>query len=211
MSKLTPLNALRFLRLGAWAGVAVGLFVASSLALGWWRSDGPSRPAALTPIGGIGGPFTLVDQHGKTVTERDFLGKPFLVFFGFTHCPDVCPTTLHDMTQYLQALGSAADKLNVLFITVDPDRDTPYQLKLYLSSFDPRITALSGTPEQVDAAAKAYKAYYRKVPTEDSGYTMDHVANVYMMDGKGRFVGTIAYQEAEAIALAKLKQLIGSA
>ena len=99
----------------------------------------------------------------------------------------------------------------MLFITVDPDRDTPYQLKLYLSSFDPRITALSGTPEQVDAAAKAYKAYYRKVPTEDSGYTMDHVANVYMMDGKGRFVGTIAYQEAEAIALAKLKQLIGSA
>jgi protein SCO1 len=210
VSKLTLLNALKILRLGAWASVAFALFVASAIVIGWWRSEGTSRFAALTPIAGIGGPFTLVDQHGKVVTEKDFLGKPFLVFFGFTHCPEVCPTTLLDLTQRLQALGSDADKLNVLFITVDPERDTPEQLNLYLSSFDPRITGLSGTPEQVDTAAKAYKAYYRKVPTEDGGYTMDHLATVYMMNAQGSLAGIITYQEAESAAVAKLKRLVTS-
>lgn len=211
MVNATRLSALRIVRLAAWAGVAIVLLMASTLAIGWWRSEGPSRSAALNPIAGIGGPFTLVDQQGKAVSEKDFLGKPFLVFFGFTYCPEVCPTTLNDITQYLQKLGPDAEKLNVLFITVDPERDTPNQLKLYLSSFDPRITGLSGTPEQVDAAAKAYKAYYRKVPTEeDGGYTMDHIATVYMIDAQGRFVGTISYQEAEPAAVAKLRRLVTS-
>lgn len=207
MPKLALLNALKIVRLAAWAGVAVALLVSSAIVIGWWRSEAPSKSAAFNPMTSVGGPFTLVDHHGKAVTEKDFLGKPFLVFFGFTHCPDICPTTLFETTQRLQALGSDADKLNVLFITVDPERDTPDQLKLYLSSFDPRITGLSGTLEQVDIAAKVFKAYYRKVPTEGS-YTMDHLSIIYMMNRQGHLEGIITNQEPEPAAIAKLKRLV---
>ena len=112
----------------------------------------------------IGGPFTLVDTHGAVVTQRDFLGKPSAIFFGYTHCPDVCPTTLLDLTELMKAMGADADKLNVAFVTVDPDRDTPAQLADYLSSFDPRIRGLTGTEAQIAAAAKAYHVYYARVP-----------------------------------------------
>jgi protein SCO1 len=156
-------------------------------------------------------PFTLVDHRGKPVTDRDFLGKPALVFFGFTHCPDVCPTTLYELSNLLAQLKSDADRLNVLFITVDPERDTPEQLALYLSSFDPRITGLSGTSEGIAAAVDAYQAYSRKVPLKDGGYTMDHTAAIFMMDGKGRYVGTLSHRETDAALRAKLRRLLDSA
>jgi protein SCO1 len=155
----------------------------------------------------IGGPFRLTTHEGKTFTDENLKGKPFAVFFGFTHCPEVCPTTLYDLTQDLQALGRDAEKLNVAFITVDPAQDTSELMKTYLSSFDPRIVGLTGTEEEIAAAAKAYKVYYRKVPTE-SGYTMDHTATIFLMDSKGDFFGTSNFQEAQDIRRGKLKQLI---
>jgi protein SCO1 len=155
----------------------------------------------------IGGPFRLTTQEGKTFTDENLKGKPFVVFFGFTHCPEVCPTTLYDLTQDLEALGRDAEKLNVAFITVDPAQDTSELMKTYLSSFDPRIVGLTGTEEEIAAAAKAYKVYYRKVPT-DSGYTMDHTATIFLMDSKGDFFGTSNFQEAQDIRRGKLKQLI---
>jgi len=155
----------------------------------------------------IGGPFRLTSHESKPFTDTDLKGKPFVVFFGFTHCPEVCPTTLYDLTQDLASLGSDADKLRVAFITVDPAQDTPELMKTYLSSFDPRIVGLTGTEEEIAAAAKAYKIYYRKVPT-DSGYTMDHSATVFLMDSKGDFYGTSNFQEAQDVRRAKLKQLI---
>lgn len=155
----------------------------------------------------IGGPFRLTSHEGKPFTEADLKGKPFAVFFGFTHCPEVCPTTLYDLTQDLAALGADADRLRVAFVTVDPEQDTPDLLKTYLSSFDPRIVGLTGTPEEIAAVAKAYKIYYRKVPT-DSGYTMDHSATIFLMDSKGDFYGTSNFQEPEETRRAKLKQLI---
>lgn len=155
----------------------------------------------------IGGPFRLTSHEGKPFTDADLKGKPFAVFFGFTHCPEVCPTTLYDLTQDLEALGSDADKLRVAFITVDPEQDTPELMKTYLSSFDPRIVGLTGTNEEIAVVAKAYKIYYRKVPT-DSGYTMDHSATIFLMDSKGDFYGTSNFQETQEIRRSKLKQLI---
>ena len=139
----------------------------------------------------VGGPFSLVDQDGKAVTEADFAGATHLVFFGFTHCPDICPTTLQQISDVLAALGPKAKGMKVAFITVDPERDTPASLKAYLSSFDPRITGLTGSPAQVAAAVKAYRAYSRKVPGKDGDYTMEHTALVYVMDGKNRFLGAL--------------------
>ncbi len=139
----------------------------------------------------VGGPFSLVDQDGKPVTEKAFAGATHLVFFGFTHCPDVCPTTLQQISDVLAALGPRGKGMRVAFITVDPERDTPESLKTYLSSFDPRITGLTGTPEQVAAAVKNYRAYARKVPGKEGDYTMEHTALVYVMDGQNRFIGAL--------------------
>jgi protein SCO1 len=155
----------------------------------------------------IGGPFRLTSHEGKPFTDNDLKGKPFAVFFGFTHCPEVCPTTLYDLTQDLESLGKDSDKMRVAFITVDPAQDTPELMKTYLSSFDPRIVGLTGTDDEIAAVAKEYKIYYRKVPT-DSGYTMDHSATIFLMDSKGDFYGTSNFQETAEIRRSKLKQLI---
>ena len=137
----------------------------------------------------IGGPFQLTDQNGRTITDRDFKGRPLLVFFGYTHCPDVCPTTLYEMSEVLHALGNDADRVNALFITVDPDRDTSAVMKDYLSSFDPHLRGATGDRKQIDAVEKDYRVYSKKVPTgKGDDYSMDHTALVYLMDKQGRFV-----------------------
>lgn len=148
------------------------------------------RGGASTPQGAaVGGPFRLIDQDGRTVTEQDVKGRPFLVFFGYTYCPDFCPTTLFDISEIFRKLGPDADRVAALFITVDPERDTPAQLKTYLSSFDPHLRGLTGDPAAINAAEKAYRAYSKKVPDPDGdGYTMDHTALVYLMDKEGHFV-----------------------
>jgi protein SCO1/2 len=147
------------------------------------RPNGPVSQASA-----VGGPFKLTDQNGRTVTEQDMKGRPFLIFFGFTHCPDVCPTTLFDISEIFRALGPDAGRANALFITVDPERDTPETMKNYLSSFDSHLRGLTGDEAAVDGAVKAYRAYYKKVPSPDGSYTMDHTALVYLMDKDGRFV-----------------------
>jgi protein SCO1/2 len=145
-------------------------------------------PRHSTQSSSVGGPFTLTDQNGKTVTDANFKGEPFLVFFGFTHCPDVCPTTLYEMSEVLKRLGPDAQKTAALFVTVDPERDTPEKMKQYVSSFHPRIFGLTGTQAQIDAIKKEYRVYSKKVPTKDGDYTMDHTAVVYLMDKNGRFI-----------------------
>lgn len=167
----------------------------------------PSQPQQSAGKVPIGGPFRLTSHEGKPFTEQDLKGRPFVVFFGFTHCPEVCPTTLYDLTQDLAALGQDAERLQAAFITVDPARDTPELMKTYLASFDPRIVGLTGAEEEIAAAARAYKIYYRKVPTDD-GYTMDHSATLFLMDSKGEFYGTSNFQEPEETRRSKLRQLI---
>jgi protein SCO1/2 len=149
---------------------------------------GRNPVSVIMPSAAIGGPFQLIDQDGKTVTDQDFKGRPFLVFFGFTHCPDICPTALFDMSEVLRKLGPDADRVRVLFVTVDPERDTPAVLKDYLSSFEPQIHGLTGDPAAIAAAEKSYRVYARKVPLDGGEYTMDHSAVVYLMDKDGKFV-----------------------
>ena len=162
---------------------------------------------ALAPVQ-IGGPFRLTDQNGKTVTEQDMKGRPFLVFFGFTHCPDVCPTTLFDVSEVLRSLGPDADRAGALFITVDPERDTPAAMKDYLSSFDPHMSGLTGDPAQIAAVAKAYRDYFKKVPLDDGSYTMDHTAIVYLMDKTGRFVSPFNIKRPTDVAVADLRRYL---
>jgi protein SCO1 len=154
----------------------------------------------------IGGPFRLVDQDGRTVTDRDFRGKSILVFFGFTHCPDVCPTTLFDISEVMRNLGSDADRTAALFITVDPERDTPAVMKDYMASFDPHIRSLSGDEASLAAVAKEYRVYYKKVPLEGGDYTMDHTAIVYLMDKDGRFVAPFSMKRTAEAAAADLRK-----
>lgn len=156
----------------------------------------------------VGGPFRLTDQNGKTITDHDLKGKPFLVFFGFTHCPEVCPTALFDMSEVFGKLGPDAEKLNALFITVDPERDTPEKLKEYLSSFNPRLVGVGGDADALAAVAKAYRVYYKKIPLKDGDYTMDHTAIVYLMDKNGQFVAPFSLKRRPEDAAADLRRYL---
>ena len=145
-------------------------------------------PAPIAMPSAVGGAFKLVDQNAKPITDQDLKGHPFLVFFGFTHCPDVCPTTLFEVSEILRALGPEGKDARALFVTVDPERDTPQVLKDYLASFDPRVIGVTGDAEAVAAMIKSYRVYAKKAPTDGGGYTMDHTAIVYLMGKDGRFV-----------------------
>ena len=156
----------------------------------------------------IGGPINLIDQNGKPLTEQDLKGRPFLVFFGYTHCPDVCPTTLFDVSEVMHALGKDADKAAAVFITVDPDRDTAPVLKDYLSSFDPHLRGATGDAKAVEAAGKAYRVYAKKVPTGNGDYSMDHTALVYLMDKQGRFVAPFNLKRTPEASAAELRKYL---
>jgi protein SCO1/2 len=160
---------------------------------------------ALAPVA-IGGPFRLVDQNGKAVTDQDMKGRPFLVFFGFTHCPEVCPTTLFDVSEVLRSLGPDADRAGALFITVDPERDTTAAIKDYLTSFDPHLRGLTGDADALAAVAQEYRVYYKKVPLDGGDYTMDHTAIVYLMDKDGRFVSPFNLKRKPDVAAAELRK-----
>jgi protein SCO1/2 len=166
-----------------------------------------SSPVAQQ-VAAIGGSFKLTNQDGQVVTDQDLKGHPFLVFFGFTHCPDVCPTTLFEVSEILRALGPDANRTRALFITVDPERDTPAVMKDYLSSFDPHLSGLTGDPEAIAAVAKAYRVYFKRVPLEQGGYTMDHTAIVYLMDKAGHFVSPFNVKRPVDTAAADLRRYL---
>jgi protein SCO1/2 len=163
----------------------------------------------LPPAVEIGGPFTLASSRGGTVLSADLAGKPYAVFFGFTHCPEVCPTTLYELSGSLEKLGNAASGMRVFFITVDPERDTVESLRDYLASFDPRIEGLVPTLADLPRLASDFRVYYTKSPTSDGSYTMDHTASIFLFDAAGRFSGTLAYGEATVLREAKLRRLLG--
>ena len=157
----------------------------------------------------IGGKFSLVDQNGKSVTDAELKGKWQLVFFGYTHCPDICPTALNDLSLALDQLGAKKQDVGIVFISVDPERDTPPVLKSYVESFGGPIEALTGTPDAVAQAAKAYKVYYAKHPRADGGYDMDHSALIYIMDPQGRFTATFTPDDKEEAIVKRLQKLLG--
>jgi protein SCO1/2 len=162
-----------------------------------------ARPSA-SPIG-PGGPFHLEDQTGRPVSDQDMKGRPYLVFFGYTHCPDVCPTALFEISEVMRALGKDADRAGALFVTVDPERDTPAVMADYLSNFDPHLRGLTSDPAAVAEALKAYRVYAKKVPLTDGDYAMDHTAVVYLMDKDGRFVAPFNLKQTPEAAAAQLR------
>jgi len=186
------------------ACVGIASILAIAIVVGWYHAeylgvDAPSAPA-------IGGPFFLVDDNGNAVTDQTYHGKWLLIYFGYTFCPDACPTALNAVAAALDALGQDAARVQPLFITIDPERDTPAVMKEYVAAFDNRIVGLTGNPEQIAAAARAYRVYYRRVGS-GSDYTMDHTVLLYIMDPNGRFSGFLSHDlTAEEIA-GKLKSL----
>jgi protein SCO1/2 len=165
-------------------------------------------PAPISLQSAIGGPFKLVNQDDKPITDVDLKGKPFLVFFGFTHCPDVCPTSLFEMSEVLRSLGPDADRIGALFVTVDPERDTPEKMKSYLSSFDPHLVGVTGDAAGIAAIEKSYRVYAKKVPLDGGDYTMDHTAIIYLMDKDGRFVAPFNLKRRPEDAAAELRRYL---
>ena len=188
--------------------VIVGAFAASlvvGLSLMFLIMGGGRNIAAPAAIGG---PFQLTDQSGAVVTEQSLQGRPTLIFFGFTHCPDVCPTSLFEISEVLRAMGKDADSVNAYFISVDPERDNPATMKDYLSSFDPHLKELTGDPEVLAKVLTEYRVYAKKVPLKDGDYTMDHTALVYLMDRNGRFVAPFNLKRTPEEAVADLKKYL---
>ncbi|WP_440635575.1 SCO family protein [Bradyrhizobium sp. PUT101] len=181
------------------ASLIVGLLIM------FWAMGGLSKVAQPAAIGG---PFQLTDQNGKAVTDKSLKGKPTLIFFGYTHCPDVCPTSLFEISEVLRVMGKDADKVNAVFISVDPERDTPATMKDYLSSFDPHLEGLSGAPAETAKVITSYRVYAKKVPTKDGDYTMDHTALIYLMDRDGRFVSPFNLKRPPEEAAAELKRYL---
>jgi protein SCO1/2 len=193
--------ALRTIRTWLWVAV---------VALALTAGAGAFLMRQQQPVAGSFGvaEFDLVDQNGNPVDETVFAGHPSALFFGFTHCPEVCPTTLAEMSAWFEALGEEGDDLRAYFVSVDPERDTPAILGDYVSWVSDRITGITGNPDQVDVLARAWGVFYEKVPLEGGDYTMDHTASVFLLDRNGQFQGTIAYREDMATALGKLRNLL---
>jgi protein SCO1 len=201
MSARLPRLLLVFTAFLAGLGVCLGAIL-------YFSPRGPGAGPISIPAAAIGGPFRLLDQNGASFSDQDLKGKTFLVFFGFTHCPDVCPTTLFEMSEIMHKLGDDADRTAVLFITVDPERDTPESMKDYLASFDPHIRGLTGDPAAVVAVAKAYRVYFKKVPLEGGDYTTDHTAIVYLMGKDGRFLSPFNMKRTADVAAADLRKYL---
>jgi protein SCO1/2 len=188
--------------------VVIGAFAGSlvvGLVLMLWVMGGLRH---VTAPAAIGGPFQLTDQAGQTVTEKSMQGHPSLVFFGFTHCPDVCPTTLFEMSEVLKAMGKDADRVSAYYISVDPERDTQAAMKEYLSSFDPRLKGLTGSPAEIAKVLSEYRVYAKKVPLKDGDYTMDHTALIYLMDRDGKFVSPFSLNRKPEEAAVDLKRYL---
>lgn len=188
MSPIWRVRAIRMVAAGA-AALVLAALVALWLGPAGHAPAGPGEPTAAARLAGVGGPFSLVDQDGRPVTDRSWPDHWLLVYFGFTFCPDICPTELGAMTAAIDRIDPAGGKIQPIFISIDPDRDTPAQLKSYVALFHPRLVGLTGTAEAVDAAARAYRVYYAKSgDTTGSDYTVDHSSFLYLVAPDGTVV-----------------------
>jgi len=196
---------MKTLRIILWGGVLVfaGL-------LGWLTFQVTQSKEQISEAP-FGVPFQLVDQTGKPITEQAFRGKPTALFFGFTHCPEICPTTLFELNGWLEKVDPDGTRLQAYFVTVDPERDTPEMLNNYISNVTKRVIGIAGPPEKVAEVIKGFRVYAKKVPLDEKDpngdYTMDHTASVFLLDAEGRFKGTISYGENPDVAVQKLENL----
>jgi cytochrome oxidase Cu insertion factor (SCO1/SenC/PrrC family) len=189
------------------AGCAIVGAVGANYATNYFVAQTSSPPQGSRPA--IGGAYTLTNHRGETITDQTFRGKTQLVFFGFTHCPDICPTALTLVSDLLEQIGPAASQVQPLFITVDPERDTPEVMARYVEAFHPSMVGLTGTSEQVAAAAAAFRVFYRKAPRPDGDYFMEHSGSIYVMAPDGAFRGTLDIHELPEIARDRLLKILG--
>ena len=196
---------MRKLRIALWALVAVSVIGFAYLYVSRQRSAEPqSEQVTLTSFGG---PFNLTGADGKPFSSTSLKGKPYAIFFGFTHCPDVCPTTLARMAKLRSQLNAGERPFEILFVTVDPERDTPAEVGKYAALFNTPITGLTGSPAAVEQVKKQFGIYSKKVPDGQGGYSVDHTSTVLLFDKNGGFSGTVSPEEADSMALAKLKRI----
>ena len=193
---------LRLLRIALWGLVALALVAGAYLYL----RPAPGRPPEQAQLT-LGAPFVLTDQNGKRFDSRSLAGTPYVMFFGFTHCPDVCPNTLARLARLRGLLGDDGERLRILFVTVDPERDTPAELARYVELFETPVTALTGSPAQIAEVTRSCGIFARKAPGTGDDYSVDHSSQVLLFDGDGRFGGTIALEEGDGPALQKLRNL----
>ena len=196
-------------------GVLIALAVLAFIAgTGWWQlapllaGHAPARPAPVIATGPL---HALVDHDGRPFEVGDLDGRAVVVFFGFTHCPDVCPLELATVALALDRLGAAADQVRAVFVSVDPERDTPERLGAYVGAFHPRLVGLTGTPEAIAAAAGAFGARFARVELDDGDYTVDHLARIFVLDGERRLVAALPFASPPEALLAALQPLLGAA
>ena len=196
---------MRRVRIVLWALVAIAL--AAFAFLSFQPARTPTPPSEPMVLSSIGGPFSLVGSDGKPFSSTRLGGKPFAIFFGFTHCPDVCPTTLARMVRLRQQLGAGDGAFEIVFVTVDPERDGPEEVGKYAELFNSPITGLTGSPAQIEEVKKQFGIFSRKVPDGSGSYSVDHTATVLLFDRDGKFTSTIAPEEQNSAALAKLRRI----
>lgn len=192
-------------RLALW--IVLGL-VAAGMVVMLWRQSEPQSSVTQAELGTIGGPFTLVGTDGKSFSSDRLNGRPAAIFFGFTHCPDVCPTTLARLSKLRRELGKGDDALSIVFVSVDPERDTPAEIGNYLKLFNTPVVGLTGNANQIEQVKKQFGIYSRKVEQPSGGYSVDHTATVILLDRNGEFVATLAPEEGNAVALDKLRRIV---
>lgn len=194
-------------KISIYASVGVAA-IALTLFIGWWQVDGPGAPeqTGLRPVALSAMAFRLSDHEGIVVGPEALIGRPTMVFFGFTYCPDVCPTTLSEISGWLDDLGEEAEEMNVVFITVDPERDTVEAMANYVAYFHPSIRGWTGPEDEIARAAQGFRARYERVQTDGGDYTMNHTASVFLFDATGRFTTMIDYHEPREIAVPKIRR-----
>ena len=190
-----------------WAGTLVFVMLFAGVIV--YQSVGNEQNDSLIANNKIGEPFSLLDHNGKLITENAFKDHPTVVFFGFTHCPEVCPTTLFEISGWLSELAGEGQSIRAFFVTIDPERDTPTIMKSYVENFSNRITGITGDPDDVYKLAKSWHVFWKKVP-DGNDYTMDHTASIFLADRNGNFKGTIAFGENSNVAVQKLRRLVKS-
>jgi protein SCO1/2 len=193
-------------RIFLWAFVALALIGLGTLLL---RQPTSTLPQPSTAAVNFGGPFTLTGVDGRPFSSSSLAGKPYAIFFGFTHCPDVCPTTLARMVRLRTQISKGSEALNIVFVSVDPERDGPKELAGYVSLFGAPVVGLTGAPAQIAQVKKQFGIFSEKVPEVGGGYTVDHTATVLLFDREGKFVSTISPDEGDSAALDKLKRITG--
>ena len=198
---------MRGFRILLWVLVAGAAAAFAYLSFGPARKSAPDAQTSTMALSNLGGPFTLVGSDGKPFSSTKLSGKPFVIFFGFTHCPDVCPTTLARLVKLRQQLNAGATPFEIVFVTVDPERDGPAEVGNYAELFNSPITGLTGSSTQIEQVKKQFGIFSKKVPEGSGGYTVDHTATALLFDRNGKFVATIAPEEQDGVALAKLKRI----